>query len=98
MIWKRTIATQMADARLTLISVEIIVDDAIFQANGKRIDFPGYFRAYDEGSDDPDAALEDRDVRLPPLHQADGLKCKTLDPVGHDTQPPDRVTEASLVH
>jgi DNA topoisomerase I len=97
MIWKRTIATQMADARLTLIAVEINVDDAILQANGKRIDFPGYFRAYVEGSDDPDAALEDREVRLPALKKGDGLKCKELDPVGHETQPPARYTEASLV-
>jgi len=44
MIWKRTMATQMADARLTLITVTINADDATFQANGKRIDFPGFFR------------------------------------------------------
>jgi DNA topoisomerase-1 len=97
MIWKRTIATQMADARLTLISVDIAVDDAMFGANGKRIDFPGFFRAYVEGSDDPDSALEDREVRLPPLKKDDGLKAKKLDPVGHETQPPARYTEASLV-
>ncbi|HLY28201.1 MAG TPA: type I DNA topoisomerase [Aggregatilineales bacterium] len=97
MIWKRTIATQMADARLTLIAVEIAVDDALFQANGKRIDFPGYFRAYVEGSDDPDSALEDREVKLPPLKEGDALKCKELAPVGHETQPPARFTEATLV-
>src|SRR5437763_1279112 len=83
MIWKRTIATQMADARLTLITVTIAVADAIFQANGKRIDFPGFFRAYVEGSDDPESALEDREVRLPPLKADDPLRCKELDPVGH---------------
>src|SRR5438046_9462525 len=97
MIWKRTIATQMADARVTVITVTIGVADALFQASGLRIDFPGYFRAYVEGSDDPDAALEDREVRLPPLQQGDGLQCKTLDPVRHETQPPARFTEASLV-
>ncbi|MEP7289700.1 MAG: DNA topoisomerase, partial [Chloroflexota bacterium] len=97
MIWKRTIATQMADARLTLISVTINVEDAVFGASGTRIDFPGFFRAYVEGSDDPDVALEDREVRLPTLKQGDGLKCKKLDPVGHETQPPARYTEASLV-
>ncbi len=97
MIWKRTIATQMADARLTLISVDIAVDDATFGASGKRIDFPGFFRAYVEGSDDPDSALEDREVRLPDLKKGDGLKAKKLDPVGHETQPPARYTEASLV-
>jgi len=70
------------DARLTLIAVEITVDDAIFQANGKRIDFPGYFRAYVEGSDDPDAALEDREVRLPPLQQGDGFTMQNTGPGG----------------
>jgi DNA topoisomerase I len=97
MIWKRTIATQMADAELTLITATIAVDDAIFTANGKRVDFPGFFRAYVEGSDDPTAALEDREVDLPPLKAGDPLKAKKLDPIGHETQPPARYTEASLV-
>src|SRR5258708_19711848 len=97
MIWKRTIATQMADARLTLIAVEIIVDDAIFQANGKRIDFPGYFRAYVEGSDDPDPALEDREVRLPPLQHRARFKCTPLTPVGHTTLPTPPFTVQSPV-
>ncbi|MCC7446130.1 MAG: type I DNA topoisomerase [Anaerolineae bacterium] len=97
MIWKRTIATQMADARLTLITVTIEVADAIFQASGNRIDFSGFFRAYVEGSDDPESALEDREIVLPPLHQGDGLKLRELDPTGHETQPPNRYTEASLV-
>jgi DNA topoisomerase-1 len=90
-------ATQMADARLTLITVDIAVSDAMFQASGKRVDFPGFFRAYVEGSDDPEAALEDREVRLPPLADGDSLKCRQLDPVGHETQPPTRYTEAALV-
>ncbi len=97
MIWKRTMATQMADARLTLITVLIEVDNAVFQANGKRIDFPGFFRVYVEGTDDPDAALDDRAVLLPPLAAADPLTCHELDPMGHETQPPARFTEASLV-
>jgi DNA topoisomerase-1 len=97
MIWKRTIATQMADARVTLITAEITVLDAIFSATGRRIDFPGFFRVYVEGSDDPDSALEDREVKLPMLKVGDPLKCKVLDPVGHETQPPVRFTEASLV-
>jgi DNA topoisomerase-1 len=97
MIWKRTIATQMADALLTLLTVTIGVADAVFQASGKRIDFPGFFRAYVEGSDDPESALDDQEVKLPPLKQGDGLKCRQLDPVGHETQPPARYTEASLV-
>ena len=49
------------------------VDNAVFRASGKRIDFPGFFRAYVEGSDDPDAALEDREVLLPRLSAGDAL-------------------------
>lgn len=97
MIWKRTIATQMADAQITTITAMINADDAVFQATGKRIDFPGYFRAYVEGSDDPDAAIEDQEVLLPPMKTGDPLKCRQLDPVEHETQPPNRFTEASLI-
>ena len=97
LIWKRTVASQMAEARLTQMSVTIEVDDAEFRASGKRIDFPGFFRAYVEGSDDPEAALEDQEVVLPPLKEGDTPDCTQLDPVGHDTQPPARFTEASLV-
>ena len=97
LIWKRTVASQMAEARLTQLSVTIEVDDAEFRASGKRIDFPGFFRAYVEGSDDPEAALEDQEVVLPPLKEGDTPDCTQLDPVGHDTQPPARYTEASLV-
>ncbi len=97
LIWKRTVATQMADARQTLISVKLEVEDAIFRSSGKRIDFAGFFRAYVEGTDDPDAALEDKEVLLPPLKEGSKLKCDELDAVGHETQPPARFTEASLV-
>ncbi len=97
LIWKRTIACQMAEARQTTISVLLSVEDAGFRASGKRIDFPGFFRAYVEGSDDPDAALEDREVHLPPLKQGDQPECQSLTVVGHETQPPARFTEASLV-
>ncbi len=97
LIWKRTVATQMAEARQTHITTTIQVDDAEFKATGKRIDFPGFFRAYVEGSDDPDAAIEDREVILPPLAIGDVLNCSNLEAIGHETQPPARYTEASLV-
>jgi DNA topoisomerase I len=117
MIWKRTVASQMADARVTQISALIaaggeasdagsangvatnpaIAGEAIFRASGKRIDFPGFFRAYVEGSDDPDAALEDRDEPLPRLSRGDELDLRGLEALGHETQPPARFTEASLV-
>ncbi len=97
LIWKRTMATQMADARQTQITMHIGVEDAIFRASGKRIDFPGFFRAYVEGSDDPDAAIEDQEVILPNLKQGDHPNCQNLEAIGHETQPPARYTEASLV-
>lgn len=97
LIWKRTVACQMADARLTQMSVTIEVAEAEFRAAGKRIDFPGFFRAYVEGSDDPDAALENQEVILPALKVDDQPKCDKLDALGHETQPPARYSEASLV-
>ncbi len=97
LIWKRTVACQMADARLTQITVNIDVEDAGFRANGKRIDFPGFFRAYVEGSDDPDAALENQEVLLPTLKAGDTPKCSELEVLQHETKPPARYSEASLV-
>lgn len=97
LIWKRTVATQMAEARQTHITVNIEVEDAVFRASGKRIDFPGFFRAYVEGSDDPDAAIEDQEVILPNLKKGDQPTCKALEAIAHETQPPARYTEASLV-
>ena len=97
MIWKRTVATQMAEARQTYINVQLAVEDAEFRASGKRIDFPGFFRAYVEGSDDPEAALDDQEVLLPSLRKGDSPTGKSLEAVGHETQPPARYTDASLV-
>ncbi|MEQ8385209.1 MAG: type I DNA topoisomerase [Coleofasciculus sp. A1-SPW-01] len=97
LIWKRTVASQMADSRQTHITVDLDVEDAGFRSTGKRIDFPGYLRAYVEGSDDPDAALEDQEVVLPALAVGDHPECKELEAIGHETQPPGRYTEASLV-
>ncbi|RZM78857.1 type I DNA topoisomerase [Leptolyngbya iicbica] len=97
LIWKRTVATQMAEVRQTNITVQIEVDNAVFRASGKRIDFPGFFRAYVEGSDDPDAAIENQEVLLPRLAVGDAVNCNELEAVGHETQPPARYTEATLV-
>jgi DNA topoisomerase I len=97
LIWKRTVASQMAEARVTQISALVTAAEAVFRASGKRIDFPGFFRAYVEGTDDPDAALEDREEPLPALRPGDPLDLRRLDPLGHETQPPARFTEASLV-
>ncbi|AVH65037.1 DNA topoisomerase I [Nostoc sp. 'Peltigera membranacea cyanobiont' 213] len=97
LIWKRTVACQMADSRQTQITVQLQVEDAGFRSSGKRIEFPGYLRAYVEGSDDPEAALEDQEVILPNLKVGDRPNCTELEAVGHETQPPARYTEASLV-
>jgi DNA topoisomerase-1 len=97
LIWKRTVATQMAEARQTHITVDIEVENATFRASGKRIDFPGFFRAYVEGSDDPEAALEDQEVILPTMKVGDTPTCSDLEAIGHETQPPARYTEATLV-
>lgn len=97
LIWKRTVATQMANARLRFTTATLQVDDAIFRATGRTVLFPGYFRAYVEGSDDPEAALESQDSPLPPLQVDEEVDCRELEAVGHETKPPARYTEATLV-
>jgi DNA topoisomerase-1 len=102
LIWMRTVACQMADARIRRVTVRFDATStagevATFQATGRTIEFDGYLRAYVEGSDDPDAELEDREAILPPLDEGDALACRALEPSGHSTQPPARYTEASLV-
>ncbi len=97
LIWKRTVASQMTDARKTGTTVVLAAENTTFKATGLRTDFAGFLRAYVEGSDDPEAALEDKDTPLPPLAVGDAPECRTVEPVGHETKPPARYTEASLV-
>lgn len=101
LIWKRTIATQMAEAQLefTNATIEAKAGDATaeFKASGKRILFPGFFRAYVEGSDDPDADILDQEKTLPELQEGTGIDCNKIDALSHETKPPARFTEASLV-
>lgn len=97
LIWERTVACQMADARQTNVSVSITADDVEFRASGKRIDFPGFLRAYVEGTDDPAEAIRHREVSLPPLTEGDRPELRELEAVGHETKPPARYTEAALV-
>ena len=96
MIWKRTIACQMADANKERVTVTIEADGAIFQASGTTIKFEGFLRAYVEGSDDPEAELAQQEVLLPAMQEGDKLDLKQLDAKSHTTQPPARFTEASL--
>jgi DNA topoisomerase-1 len=102
LVWKRTVACQMADARIRRVTLRLVAtttagEEATFQATGRTIEFPGYLRAYVEGADDPDAELEDREAILPPLEEGDAVSCRELRASGHSTQPPARYTEASLV-
>jgi DNA topoisomerase-1 len=102
LVWKRTVASQMADARIRRVTVRVAAttpdgEEATFQATGRTIEFPGYLRAYVEGADDPDAELEDREVILPSLEEGDPTHCRALEASSHTTQPPARYTEASLV-
>ena len=96
LIWKRTIASQMADSRGRRIVVTIEGEGCVFQVSGKTIDFPGYLRAYVEGSDDPNAELADQEKTLPSLEVGEVLTCTELAAKEHSTQPPGRYSEAAL--
>ncbi len=101
LIWMRTMACQMRKAEGRRMTVRVGATaggkEVVFLATGKVIDFPGYLRAYVEGSDDPDAELADRDVLLPPVREGEMVDADELRPEDHTTQPPPRLTEASLV-
>lgn len=97
LIWKRTVACQMKSAIMASMSVKIAVEKAIFEAKGKRIEFAGYLRAYVEGSDDPEAALDDQEMHLPALKEKQILEVKNVLADTHNTMPPARYTEASLI-
>ena len=112
LIWKRAVASQMSDAKMLRTMVEITGETTdggpvTFNASGNAIEFAGYLRAYVEGSDDPAAALDEQETVLPKLAVGDQvwspdklneeLILLALDAKGHDTSPPARYTEASLV-
>jgi DNA topoisomerase-1 len=97
LIWKRTLASQMAEATKANMSVKIDVDGNQFNANGSRIIFPGYLRVYVEGTDNPDQALDNKEVILPLMKEGEALGCSEVKAIGHETKPPARFTEASIV-
>lgn len=96
LIWKRTIASQMQDARGRMIRITIEGEGCVFNVSGKVIDFPGYLRAYVEGSDDPNAELADKEIVLPDVVVGEKLDCIDLESKSHTTQPPSRFSEAAL--
>ena len=95
--WKRTLASQMAEAKKVTTTAKIRAGRAIFSASGTRIVFPGFIRVYVEGKDDPDAALDDKETFLPRLEEDDVLDLHELSSQYHETKPPARFTEATLV-
>ncbi len=102
LIWKRTVASQMKDAKGESVKVTVAVTaegGAVgeFTASGKTILFPGFLRAYVEGTDDPEAALDDQETHLPAVVQGDPATPVAVEPKGHETKPPSRYTEASLI-
>lgn len=97
LIWMRTVASQMKDAQKKSMSVKIEAANSVFNATGSQILFPGFLRAYVEGSDDPSQALADKETILPPLKEGDAVKMNSLESQEHETQPPARFTEASIV-
>ena len=97
LIWKRTIASQMAAARLERTTVDIASEDEQvgLRATGQVVLFDGFMRVYEEGRDD--VVVDDDDKRLPQIAQGEPAEKGTITPEQHFTQPPPRYTEATLV-
>jgi DNA topoisomerase-1 len=100
LIWKRTVACQMAPAVFDTVSVEMRAGEAsakhsVIRANGSTLVTPGYISVYQEGLDD--AVQDDSDHVLPALNEGDRIKLEAVLPSQHFTEPPPRFSEASLV-
>lgn len=102
LIWKRTIASQMSDAKKMQMRVDFEVGTKIngvatFRANGSVLTFPGFLAAYEDIQEEGVADLEDGSKRLPPMSVGDTVDVKQFTNEGHDTKPPARYTEPTLV-
>jgi DNA topoisomerase-1 len=102
LIWMRTVASQMKDAEGRSVSVRIAAtattgEACEFSSSGRVITFHGFLKAYVEGHDDPEADRDDRETRLPDVAEGDALAVAELGSAGHETRPPARYTEATLV-
>jgi DNA topoisomerase-1 len=102
LIWMRTVASQMKDAQGRSVSIRLggtasTGEDVVFSATGRVITFHGFLKAYVEGSDDPDTESDDSQTRLPALAEGDSVSAAALRAAGHETKPPARYTEATLV-
>tara|TARA_R110002050_G_scaffold119933_2_gene237826 strand:+ start:48801 stop:51125 length:2325 start_codon:yes stop_codon:yes gene_type:complete len=98
LIWKRTIASQMADAELERTTINIAVSNSpeLFQATGEVIKFDGFLRVYMESTDNEDEADENASL-LPPVKEKQALRAELVEATERFTQRPPRYTEASLV-
>ncbi|MDN5045689.1 type I DNA topoisomerase [Aliarcobacter butzleri] len=100
LIWKRTLATQMAQAKIANTTYKIEAGknkEFEFQVKGQRIIFAGFMKAYTEGSDNPEAALDSSEKILPNIKEGTILELEKLESEQNFTKPPARYTEASLV-
>ncbi|QMU57858.1 MAG: type I DNA topoisomerase [Boseongicola sp.] len=97
LVWKRTLASQMAAARMERTTVDIASGDGQVElrATGQVVLFDGFIRVYEEGRDDQ--VVDDDDKRLPQIMQGEATKKNSISPEQHFTQPPPRYTEATLV-
>ncbi len=97
LIWKRTLACQMATAKLERTTVDVGSDDGqvALRATGQVMLFDGFLRVYEEGRDD--VVVDDDDKRLPQIDKGDAVQKRGVTPEQHFTQPPPRYTEATLV-
>lgn len=100
LIWKRTIACQMADAKLERTTVNIAVSetDEMFQATGEVVRFDGFLRVYRESQGDDENANADESKLLPPMNEGETLQRREVVAQQRFSQQPARYTEASLVH
>ncbi|NEW35299.1 type I DNA topoisomerase [Nocardia cyriacigeorgica] len=103
LIWQRTVASQMADAKGTTLTLRITGvagtgEECVFSASGRTITFPGFLKAYVESVDEEAGGQsDDAESRLPALAEGQGVTAVELNPDGHSTNPPARYTEASLI-
>lgn len=94
LIWSRFLASQMAPAILDTVTVDLLNNDVQFRATGSQVKFQGFMKVYIESHDDKE---EEKDNVLPPLTEGETVKCASIDPKQHFTQPPPRYSEARLV-
>ena len=107
LIWQRTLASQMADATGVTVSIRLgatapavgseAAADCTFAASGTTITFAGHRKVYDESTDDDTESGDDKEALLPQLAVGDAVAISEMTPGGHETTPPARYTEASIV-